>query len=374
MPAALFEPVKVKNLLLRNHLVRSATAEGLATPEGLPTPALKELYTLLATNQVGLIITSGAMVEDWPHPPSSLGLLAPLSMADDRMVEPWRKITAAVKAQGAAIAMQIGHLGRQDIPQLRGSEPLAPSAVPIAASGVTPREMTPADMAEVVEKLAQAARRAREAGFDAVQVHGAHGNLITNFMSKFTNRRTDQYGGGPANRARFGVEMTQAIRSQVGPEFPVMIKLSFSDFLENGLEPGEAVEMAGLLAEAGMDCIEVSGGTLSETPQRIAVKGIARPEDEAYFAPVAAALKKRVDVPVILVGGLRTPGLMGRLVREGTADLVSMSRPFIREPGLVARWMSGDHSKAKCVSCNQCFENWPFRPHRCYVEKPLDKD
>ena len=371
MPAALFEPVKIKNLPLRNRLVRSATAEGLATDQGLPTPGLRDLYLRLAANQVGLIITSGAMIEDWPHGPASLGLLSPLSMARDSKVEPWREITAAVKSRGAAVAMQIGHLGRQDIPALRGSEPIAPSAVPVAASGVTPREMTPAEMAGVAEKFGQAARRVQEAGFDAVQIHGAHGNLITNFMSRFTNRRTDQYGGSLENRARFGVEVVRAMRAAVGPDFPLMIKLSFSDFVDNGLEPQESVDMAGRLAEAGIDCIEVSGGTLSETPERIAVKGIARPEDEAYFRDFAAALKARVDVPVILVGGLRTPELMAGLVREGTADLVSMSRPFIREPGLAARWMSGDLSKAKCVSCNQCFENWPFRPYRCYVDQPL---
>jgi 2,4-dienoyl-CoA reductase-like NADH-dependent reductase (Old Yellow Enzyme family) len=374
MPATLFEPVGLKGLALRNRLVRSATAEGLATPEGLPTPGLRDLYLRLAANQVGLIITSGAMIEDWPNLPASLGLLAPLSMARDSYVEPWREITAEVKAQGAAVAMQIGHLGRQDIPALRGSEPIAPSAVSIAASNVTPREMTRDDMADVLEKFAQAARRVQEAGFDAVQVHGAHGNLITNFMSKFANRRADQYGGSLANRARFGVEMARAMRSQVGPEFPLMIKLSFSDFRENGLEPEEAVEMAGLLAEAGIDCIEVSGGTLSETPGRIAVRGIAKQEDEAYFREYSVALKKRVDIPVILVGGLRTPEVMGRQIREGAADLVSMSRPFIREPDLVARWMSGDLSKAKCVSCNLCFENWPFRPYRCYVEQPLAKE
>lgn len=373
MPALLFEPVEINGLRLKNRFVRSATAEAMATPHGRPTPQLKNMYCDLAEGEVGLIITSGAAIEAWANLPETMGLRSGLAMHDDSYIAAWPEIIEAVHARGAKIAMQYGYLGRQDIPQLRGSEPLAPSAVPIQDTGVTPKAMTQADIMDVVEKFAQACHRIREAGFDAAQIHGAHGNLVTNFMSPFTNRRNDEYGGSLENRARFIKDVLKRSRDMVGPDFPIMIKLSFSDFVEGGLTAEEAVQMAAVMADAGMDCIEVSGGTLSETPDRIAVKNIKREDQEAYFLPMAKALKDKVDIPVMLVGGLRTPSVIEKTVQDGATDLVSLCRPLIREPGLVARWKSGDLEKAACVSCNQCYEYWVHTPLRCFMDHPLQK-
>ena len=367
----LFQPGAIGGLKPRNRLVRAATFEGMATDEGVPTEQLRDLYCQLAGAEVGLIITCGATIEAWQKRPSALGALSPLSMYHDRFIEPWPRIVDAVHARGAKLAMQIGHAGRMEAPELRGSPPLAPSAVPIEASGVVPREMTRDDIAKVMELFGQACRRVKEAGFDAVELHGAHGNLITNFMSPFTNRRQDEYGGGPAGRARFAVEVVRRCRELVGPDFPLIMKLSFSDFIEGGLRGDEALEIAALIAEAGLDCIEVSGGTLSESKERIAVKGVAKPSQEAYFRAHGQALKKRVDLPVILVGGMRSPKVMEDVLSQGAADFISLCRPFIREPELVQRWAGGDRRKATCISCNQCYDNWIFRPMRCYVEEPL---
>jgi 2,4-dienoyl-CoA reductase-like NADH-dependent reductase (Old Yellow Enzyme family) len=374
MSSILFEPTNIAGLELKNRLVRSATAEAMATPDGRPTPQLKDLYCALAQGEVGLIITSGAAIESWVNPPETIGIRAGLAMHDDRFIDDWPEIIQAVHERGANIAMQYGYLGRQDIPQLRGAAPLAPSAVPIEATGVTPQAMTQADIMDVVEKFAQAARRIKEAGFDAAQIHGAHGNLVTNFMSPFTNRRQDEYGGSAENRARFVNEVIQRTRELVGPDFPIMIKLSFSDFVDNGLDPDEAVQMAAIMADSGIDCIEVSGGTLSETPDRISVKNIKRPEQEAYFLSIAKALKKQVDIPVMLVGGLRTPEVLEKALQDGAADLLSLCRPLIREPGLVGRWKQGDRTKATCVSCNTCFTSWMFAPLRCFLDEPLEKE
>jgi 2,4-dienoyl-CoA reductase-like NADH-dependent reductase (Old Yellow Enzyme family) len=353
--------------------VRSATAEALATDDGRPTPELKDMYRALATGEVGLIITSGAMIEAWPNPPASIGMPSGLAMHDDSYIDDWPDIIEAVHQAGAKIAMQIGHLGRQDVPPLRGSLPLAPSAVPIESSGVTPQEITQDGINDIVEKFAQASRRVKAAGFDAVQYHGAHGNLITNFMSPFTNRRTDRYGGSTQNRARFLLETVQRTRELVGPDFPIMAKLSFSDFVEGGLNGEDAVRITALAAEAGLDAVEVSGGTLSETPENVCVKNIKRENQEAYFRHFSQALKNQVDIPVILVGGLRTPGVMEKAMLDSAADFVALCRPLIREPGLVKRWQEGDLAKATCISCNQCFTNWVFRPTRCYVDYPEEK-
>jgi 2,4-dienoyl-CoA reductase-like NADH-dependent reductase (Old Yellow Enzyme family) len=367
----LFEPASISGIQLKNRFIRSATAEGMATSDGYPTQELKELYCKLAEGEVGFIITSGACIESWQKNPETLGLLSPFAIYDDCYIEAWQEIIDAVHERGTKIAMQVGHLGRQDIPELRGSAPIAPSAVPIKGSPVVPQEMTVSDIEDVVEKFAQACRRVKSAGFDAVQFHGAHGNLITNFMSPFTNIRTDDYGGSTENRARFLVEVIIRSRELVGPDFPLMIKLSFSDFVDGGYGVDEAITVAEMAARAGIDCIEVSGGTLSESKYHIAVKGIQREEQEAYFRMYAKALKEQVSIPVILVGGNRTPAVMAKILEEGIADFISLSRPLIREPQLIKRWKNGDLTKSKCISCNQCFENWIFRPMRCYVEEPL---
>lgn len=231
--------------------------------------------------------------------------------------------------------------------------------------------MTTQDIKDIVEKFAHACRRVKEAGFDAVQLHGAHGNLINNFMSPFTNIRTDDYGGNTENRAWFVVEIIDRTRELIGPNFPLMIKMNFNDFIDGGLEVDDAVKIAEIITQAGIDCIEVSGGTQSESKGHIAVKGIIKKEQEAYFSTYAKSLKEHVSIPVILVGGHRTPDVMAKVLEDGSADFISMSRPLIREPGLIKRWKNGKLGKAKCISCNQCFENWIFRPLRCYVEEPL---
>lgn len=371
MNSVLFEEAIIRELRLKNKFVRSATAEAMATIDGFPTPAIKDLYCRLAEGEVGLIITGGACIEPWQNYPESLGLKSPLAIYEDRYIDAWPEIIGAVHRHGTKIAMQIGHLGRQDIPALRGSAPLAPSAVPIKSAPVIPREMTMDDVGDIVEKFAQACRRAKDAGFDAVQLHGAHGNLINNFMSPFTNRRTDAYGGSVENRSRFLVEIISRTRMLVGPDYPLMIKMNFNDFIEGGLEKDQAVKIAKIIAQAGIDCIEVSGGTLSESKGNIAVKGIQSKGQEAYFRTYAKALKANVSIPVMLVGGLRSPDVMAQVIEDGDADFISMCRPLIREPGLVKRWKNGDREKAKCISCNQCYENWIFRSLRCYAEEAL---
>jgi 2,4-dienoyl-CoA reductase-like NADH-dependent reductase (Old Yellow Enzyme family) len=371
MSNVLFEPANIKNIRLKNRFVRSATMEGMATSDGLPTAALKRLYCLLADGEVGFIITSGAIIEPYKHFPEAFS--SPLAIDEDAKIEVWRDLIGAVHKRGAKIAMQLTYLGRQDIPEWRGSTPVAPSAVPIEKTGVTPREMTIREIKDVVEKFAHACRRVKKAGFDAVQLHGAHGNLINNFMSPFTNIRTDDYGGNTENRARFTVEIVERARDLIGPDFPLMIKMNFNDFTPEGLDVDEAVKIAEIIAQSGIDCIEVSGGTLSESKSNIAVKGIVKREHEAYFRMYSKALKESVSIPVILVGGHRTPEVAANVLEDGAADFISMSRPLVREPGLIKRWKAGKLEKASCISCNQCFDNWIFRPLRCYVDAPLEK-
>jgi len=209
--------------------------------------------------------------------------------------------------------------------------------------------------AEILEAFGQAARRAKEAGFDGIQLHVAHGYLLSQFLSPAFNKRQDAYGGSVENRARAAVEALRRVRSEVGNDYPVLIKINSDDAVEGGLTVEDSLQAALLLQEAGVDAVEVSGGSVVSGDLSPSRGKINAEEKEAYFRDAAKQFKEKLRVPVILVGGFRSFGLAERLVNEGYADYVSMCRPFIREPDLVKRWKSGDLRPATCVSDNQCF-------------------
>jgi 2,4-dienoyl-CoA reductase-like NADH-dependent reductase (Old Yellow Enzyme family) len=228
--------------------------------------------------------------------------------------------------------------------------------------------MTVQEIWEMVEKFAQACRRVKEAGFDAVQLHGGHGYMISNFISPYTNQRTDEYGGDTVGRARFIVDIVRRARELVGDDYPIMIKMNCDDFVPGGLAREEAVRVASLIEEGGIDCIEVTAG-MPESRERMPEKGIDKREKEAYLRAYAEALRPAVSIPLILVGGMRSPEVVEEILSDGTADMVSMSRPFIREPQFVKRWKEGDLEKVTCVSCSKCSDNVFSKPLRCYVEE-----
>jgi 2,4-dienoyl-CoA reductase-like NADH-dependent reductase (Old Yellow Enzyme family) len=216
------------------------------------------------------------------------------------------------------------------------------------------QEMSVKDIKQAVDDFGLAARRAKSAGFDGVQIHAAHGYLLSQFLSPAFNQRTDDYGGPVENRARILLEVLQSIRRAVGRYYPIFAKINSEDFLEKGLDLVDFVQVGLMLDRAGVDGLEVSGGTLLSGKLMPFRREITFDRDQAYFRKAARALKVGLKVPVILVGGIRSYFLAERLVDEGFADYISMSRPFIREPWLVARWQSGDLRKATCISCNGC--------------------
>ncbi len=250
--------------------------------------------------------------------------------------------------------MQLSHAGRQTKEKICGGQPLAPSAVYEPIYKVWPREMSEAEIEEVIQAFVQGARRAREAGFDGVQLHCAHGYLLSSFLSPYTNRRQDKWGGSLNNRGRIIQEILRQIKSSVGPDFPVIAKLNSTDYLPGGLEIDEAREVARLLAADGMDGLEVSGGS-AESGRGSMWPGLRNKEEEGYFVPAAALIKGAISIPVIGLGGLRSLEVMEEMVATGKADMISMSRPFIREPDLIAKFERGQTSAASCISCNKCF-------------------
>ena len=215
--------------------------------------------------------------------------------------------------------------------------------------------MSEADIGEIVQAFGDAARRAQEAGFDGIQIHSAHSYLFSQFLSPAFNKRTDEYGGPVENRARALLEVLGKMRVVVGDDFPILVKLNGEDFIEGGLTLEDSLKVGVMLQENGMDAIEVSGGTLISGKFIPSRPGIKTEEKEAYFRDAGKAFKEALIIPVILVGGNRSFPVAERLVEEGYADYISMSRPFIREPHLIKRWAAGDLRKAECLSDNQCF-------------------
>jgi 2,4-dienoyl-CoA reductase-like NADH-dependent reductase (Old Yellow Enzyme family) len=278
-----------------------------------------------------------------------------LGIYRDELVPELESMTKAVHDRGGKIVLQLSHAGYFSFARLTGRIPLAPSEVEGFAKG--PRQaMAQEDIQNVVSAFGAAARRARNAGFDGVQIHAAHGYLLSQFLSPTFNRRDDRYGGNIRNRARALIEVLGSVRSAVGRDYPVLVKINCQDFIENGLTLEDSLQAGAMLVENGIDAIELSGGVLvggKLSPSRM---GIKTEDKEAYFQHDAAAFKKQVDVPLILVGGNRSFQVAERLVDDGIADYLSMARPLIREPDLINRWQSGDRSRATCVSDNMCFQ------------------
>jgi 2,4-dienoyl-CoA reductase-like NADH-dependent reductase (Old Yellow Enzyme family) len=217
------------------------------------------------------------------------------------------------------------------------------------------RRMTAKEIGDVAQAIGQAAARAKKAGFDAIQLHGAHGYLISEFLSPFFNKRRDEYGGSVRKRAKMVLEAYHSVRDAVGNRYPVIVKLNNTDSIDGGVGVDDMLRTAAMLAEVGIDAIEVSGGTSTALSQGNPEASWAKTSPaEAYWREAAARLKKAVHVPVMLVGGIRSYEVADKLVEDGVADYVSMCRALIREPGLVNRWKSGDTGKAACIAENAC--------------------
>ena len=346
----IFESSEINGMELANRLVRSATWEGMCTDDGRPTDKLIDFYKALAAGGVGLIVTGYTFVR-----PEGKQMPGKMGLHTDDFAPDMKRMVDAVHAMSGKLCVQLVHAGGQTSQKVAGRQPLAPSAVEAAQyQGVEPEAMSKQDIAGVVAAFGQAAARAKDYGFDAVELHGAHGYLINQFLSPITNQRDDEYGGSLDNRARFMMEVYKSVRDAVGGAFPVMIKLTGADNLEGGLVVEDAVEAARKLDEAGIDAIEVSCGTSASGEEGPVRTKINKPEREAYILPLARRIKAAVSCPVMSVGGYRSFETVERAIRDDV-DYISFSRPLIREPELPLRWQDGDRYAARCISCNKCF-------------------
>ncbi len=338
-----FDPIKIGGLELKNRFMRSATWDGTADETGQVTDASVALYTALGEGGIGLIVSGYTYV-------TPLGQAAggQYSIHTDEMIPGLRRMVEASRRHGAKVATQIVHAGINSFSlPVQGVECPAMS---ILSHVKTPhREMPDEEIESIIDDFAAASVRACEAGFDAIQLHGAHGYLMSQIASPLYNQRQDRWGGSAENRRRFHVEVVRRIRKAIGDDFPLHIKFGPMDDQEGGMPLEEGIETAKQMVAAGMDAIEVSGG--------VGEVNLARRVDDPEVTPFrerAAVLKREIDAPVMLVGGIRTLETARDIVASGDADMVSLCRPFIREPRLVARWTSEDATPAKCISCYKC--------------------
>lgn len=344
----LFEPTEINGMQLANRFVRSATYEAMAAEDGGCSPRLLAYMNALAEGGVGLIITSHAYVRaDGQAGPRQIGIYK------DELMEGFREMTQEIHKRGARVAMQITHGGFFSNNKLTGQRSLAPSELENFGQSRS-REMGVEEIKDLIDAYGEAARRVKEAQFDAVEIHAAHGYMMSQFLSPAFNQRSDEYGGSVENRARALLEVLRNVRAKVGPDYPVLIKMNCQDFLPGGFELEDSIQVAFKVQEEGIDAVELSGGTIVSSDVGHCRAGITSEEKEAYFRQEAKVFHEKVQLPLILVGGIRSFQLAERLLNEEYADYFSMSRPFIREPNLINRWASGDLRKAKCISDNQC--------------------
>lgn len=389
----LFTPAKIGSLELKNRFICSATVECLVSDDNRLTEQYLKVHRRLSKGGVGLIVPGNYFVSK-----SGVAVAKNLVIDSDDVIDDLKKLTHMVHETDTRIVAQLNHGGRQCDPAVIGQTPLSPSSVKDGLTGIRPREMKTQEIEETIDAFARAAARSQQAGFDGVQLNAAHGYLINQFLSARTNRRKDSWGGTPEKRMRLLLAIYQAMREQVGMDFPILVKINAQDNIRHGVSLSESIALCKKLDEVGVDAIEISGGiketgfttTRGEIPADLlaknfntlkrmlflAVKGRlerAALFQEGYHLTQATAIKQNVSVPIILVGGLRTKQMIEEVIEQEKADFVAMARPFIRQPNLVTKMSRpGDAECITCVNCNRCTVEVAIncKPLRCYYVSP----
>lgn len=338
----LFTPIKIGGLQLKNRISMPAIHHSY-TPEGFVNDRLVRYYETRARGGAGMIIVGGCTIDNLGIAPKMIGL------HDDRYIEGLKKLTSAVKGAGAGIAAQLYQAGRYTHSFLIGQQPVAPSPVASRLTREVPREMTLVDIMTVIESFADAALRARKAGFDAVEIIASAGYLICQFLSPVTNLRTDNYGGSWENRCRFGIEVVKRVKEKAGHDFPVLVRLSGNDFMPGSNTNREAALFAVELEKAGADCFNVTGGW-----HETRVPQITGDLPRGGYAYLAGGVKSVVNVPVIASNRINDPRVAEQILRNGQADMVNLGRTLIADPEFPNKARSGNASSIrKCLACNQ---------------------
>ncbi|WP_147534584.1 FAD-dependent oxidoreductase [Bacillus marasmi] len=347
----IFKQGQIGNLTLKNRIVMPPMGTNLAGPEGEVTDELVAYYEERAKGGTGLIITEFTCI-DYEY---GKGFIRQLRLDDDRFIPGIKRIADAVHQYGAKVFVQIHHAGRQSSSALiNGKQIVAPSSIASAAVGEEPRELTTAEVKELVTEFIQSAVRCKEAGIDGVEIHGAHGYLINQFLSPQSNVRTDEYGGSFETRMRFIEEIIAGIREKCGPDYPVTVRLSVDEFVEGGIDLELGKQISRYLEKIGVDGLHISCGTY-ESMDRIIESPLFKQGWRVYLAE---EIKKEVNIPVITVGNIREPQFVEDILTEGKADFVAIGRGLIADPEWVNKTMEGREAEIrKCISCLHCIHS-----------------
>lgn len=336
----LFDKTKIGTMELKNRLIRAAAGDQYAV-NGHMTEKDLQVYEELAKGGVGAIITGYTYILDSDIPSEgSFGIY------DDSFIPEYKKLTDMVHEYDSKIILQLVHYGSHASGEIGNKRVLAPSAVALEYRGteITPEEMSKEDIKHIKKAFAEAAVRAKKAGFDGVELHSAHGFLLNQFLTPYYNRRTDEYGGTIENRARMVLETYSEVREAVGNEYPIFVKINCMDGIDEGITYEGLSYTCKELANKGINAIEISGAWYQ----------LFNSKDEFYFKEYTEKIAAENNIPVILVGGNRNFDSMSNILNETSIEYFAMCRPLISEPDLVKRWEGGDTSKTKCVSCNGC--------------------
>ncbi len=357
----LFSAVKIGPLQLKNRFVVPPMATNLATEDGAVTQALIDYWTARARGGWGLLIVEFTAID----PLGRVGLCHPV-IWDDKYIEGFQELTHAVHSHGAKIAVQLSHTGRQTTRRiLRGEQPVSASPIPCPLDREMPRQLSQKEIYELIEKFGDAALRAQKAGFDAVEIHGAHGYLIAQFMSAYSNKRTDDFGGSLHNRIKFPVEIIRNIRHKIGRSYPLLFRISGEERIPGGRTIEETRVIARILEDEGIDAIDVSVG-VSGSSQFIIPPAAVAP---GFLLQNSGEIKTAVSVPVIAVGRINHPLLAEEAIKSGKADLIAWGRASLADPDLPNKVSAGQLDDiCPCIACVQgCTRNFP------YPDKPLSK-
>ena len=352
--ANLFDKLNINKMEIINRFVRSATMDSMAN-HGMVSDAEISLYQELGKSEIGLIVSHGLF-------PTKEGQCSArqLSVHKDEAIPSLSRLVNTVHENNGKIAAQILHGGWLCRPEVTGLLPVGPSATVNTRSGLQIRELSSDEIYELVESYIQAARRIIEAGFDAVQLHGAHSWLLSAFLSPVTNKRDDEWGGSVEKRSNFLRRICRGIRQLAGPDYPVLVKLGIKDYHPEGKTISEGVKQARLLEADGVDAIEVSEGLEEDFFHHIRLDAVS-----PYYVEECRQAKQALSIPVILVGGMRKLQDMKAVIDEGVADAISMCRPFIMAPQLVNNFREGLTDSSGCVSCNECLAEMGRGQLRC---------
>ncbi|PMP04693.1 oxidoreductase [Vibrio breoganii] len=362
----LFSPAQIGNMTLKNRFVRSATWENMATEEGYMTEKLYDIYEELAKGDVGLIVTGYANIVEDEKPNAGM-----MGIHNDSFIEGYKKLTDLVHQYDAKIVKQIAYGGTKTTYNLGERVIFAPSEIPERGTNTLGKAMSKDEINLIVDAFAEASLRAKKSGFDGVEIHAAHTYLINQFLSPYYNRRDDEYGGSLENRMRFLVEIYQKTRALVGEDFPILIKLTATEFFEGGQSFEQTRAICKKLEQLGVDAIIVSGNIHGKASEMVgeSFDGYTL-QQEGYFHEYGHVISQDVNVPVITVGGLSDFDAIENIANNTGIDFFAVSRPLLAEPQLIKRWKEGDRAPVDCERCSKCRTK---RGNFCVVFKRRNK-